>query len=225
MDKNIFKEKLAEFFLMRVTIVNNLPPRTNEVDLIASLSIFGDIKGFGMCKNTAFVDFEHSEDAKKAIRGPVIVNGWKANVFKGDSITKVFRSPTNVSFEKKQKAYQDYYKVSNCIKYRFYSKSDIGNQKLYEQLVSEFGSNLVCFSRSTIWLSSPPLQYSAKFKLSLLVERHCYYCDYPNDFDYFTCVSCNTDREICKICKFENIPLTRYCSGCGFDKKNGGRAS
>lgn len=28
------------------------------------------------------------------------------------------------------------------------------------------------------------------------------------------------EREICYICNFENIPNTRYCSGCRFDKWN-----
>lgn len=36
--------------------------------------------------------------------------------------------------------------------------------------------------------------------------------------EYIWLFSIGDEREICIFCKFENIPNTRFCSGCGFDK-------
>jgi hypothetical protein len=197
----------------RVIIVKNFPPNATESSIVAALKVYGSLKSFGMHKNLGFADFV---DPEKAINSTIVVGGWKLDLFYGESTTKKPQTPAKTTFEQEQNTFSEN-DLSDCHKYKVSGfRRDISNIELFEELTAEFGV-LACFSRFYIW-SKHSLPISEKFHLEYISERECYSCFRLNDSDFQICIFCNTEREFCKICKFENIPKTNYCSGCG--KKN-----
>lgn len=199
----------------RVVIVKDFPPGTKESDIVAALKVYGNLKSFGMFKNLGFADFYEVNN----IPPIVVVNGWKVNLFYGDSITKKYREPARTTLEQEARAFEQN-DLSGCTKYRLSFDRTMTDCQIYAELVKEIGS-IKCFSRDYIWLDRIYLGRSNfdRFRIVLVPESPCYKCNHMNDSDFISCISCGTKREICKHCNFENIPGSNYCSGCGTPQK------
>lgn len=193
----------------RVVIVSRIPPNTRESVIVASLKIYGPIKSFGLHQNMGFVDYENHEDAKRAIKNGVVINGWKSILFFGNSITKNPRKPYETTdFEEEQAFIQN--DLSRMEKYKVSGFPEgISNYDLYRELDIP---NMI-YGREYIWCLTPPI--STKYHIVWVPQRECYKCFQMNDSEFTKCIFCGTEREFCNYCNSENIPQTNYCCRCG----------